>query len=587
MTGFLEKRCCSLALMALACFASAQTNTAPRIVTPPPPRINQSPPPKVSPAHASGSNSTYHPANQHPSSGVSRQHPTGGSSVPAGQGSIHHMPGQAAGGLSEGSSRTSSLYGTHPTTITPHPGYSSPSGHNASYPSALPGPESRATLEHLNQLRAHLSGRDNHPLPPGKVQAGPNGRSTLVTGDGRRFEIRTDGTVAAYHAQDRSATFFSNGRVRSLHTPAIDVRTGAHGERTVVWRRPDRSLLVRTGRHIGYLQRPVTLPGDRQIIQRTYVVNGVTFTRVYEPYNYHGVVLLNYVPDAYYPPGMYGWVYYPWRPVAITFIQPNAQWYAANRTYFAPAPVYNSGYSWLTDFDIAGVLEKCFDRPSSDEAGDPQTAAAPQMAATEPPATENRLAADADTPITPELKDAIADQIRDQLAKANAAASGSAPDPSQTQIAASLQLEHVFLVSSSIDVNAGEDQSCSLSGGDVLQLRALPEKDGTTAQAEVKSSHRQDCPAGQMVEVAVHDLQEMQNEMRAEMDAGLRKLRENQGRDGWPKAPASALAEQPRAALQGLPDPDPTASQLVEAEPREVAEAEASVTATAFGSRSN
>ena len=371
--------------------------------------------------------------------------PVAGSSGSAGTNALHHIPGQAAGG----GPGKSSLYGSHPNSNTPHAADSYPIGHNATYSSRLPGPQSGITLEHLNQLRAHLSGRENHPLPPGNVQTGSNGRTTLVTGDGRRFDIRTDGTVAAYRARDRSATFFSNGRVRSVHTPTIDVRTGAHGERTFAWRRPDQSLLVRTGRHIGYLQRPVILAGDRQFIQRTYFVNGIAFTRVYEPYNYHGVVLLNYVPNAYYPPGMYGWVYYPWKPVAITFVEPNARWYVANQSYFTPSPVYNSGYSWLADFDIAGVLEKCFDRPPGDDAGakqmaGPEPAPAPQMAQSEP-ATDNHLAARADTPITPELKDAIADQIRDQLAKANAAASGSAPDPNQTQIAASLQLEHVFL----------------------------------------------------------------------------------------------------------------------------------------------
>jgi hypothetical protein len=573
MREFLKKSCL-LALLALVGIVNAQTNTVPRVVTPPPPRSTPPPAPRV-PSHTSGSSSTTRPVNRTSNSGIPR------SNLPAGQGGDHRTQRQAGGGTAGASARTSTMYGIHHDTVDSHTTYPSSSGHNLPTPAALSEPESRSTLEHLNQLRAHLSGTGSRPLPPGRLSAGPTGRTRLTTDDGSQFEIRKDGTVASYLSKDRSATFFRNGRMRSLHTPTIDVRTGAHGERTVILRRSDQSIFVRTGRHDGYLERPIILSGGRQIIQRTYVVNGVVFTRVYEPYDYRGVLLLNYVPDAYYPPGMYGWVYYPWRPVAIAFVPPNAQWSVANRNYFAPSPVYNSGYSWLADFDISDVLQKCFDRQSND---DP---ALPQEASTERQESENRVAALADTPVSPELKDAIAGEIRDQLANANATASGAAPSPSHTQVTASLQLDHVFVVSTSLEVNAGQDESCSLSGGDVLQLAAPPESDGTTAQARVASSHRADCPTGEIVEVSVSDLQEMQNDLRAEMDAGLRTLRENQGRDGWPKAPASALAAQPRPSLNEMPAADPTASQLVEGEQRELAEAEASISANAFTSSSN
>jgi len=368
-------------------------------------------------------------------------------------------------------------------------------------------------------------------------------------------------------------SYFASGQVASLHTAAVDVHTGPHGERTVVWRRPDQSVLVRTGRHLGYLEKPVTLPDNRRVIQRTYVTNGVVFTRTFEPYSYHGAVLLNYVPEGYFAPGMYGWVYYPWKPVAIAFIPGNAPWYAANRDYFAPSPLYQSGYSWLADFDLSDVLSKCFDQQSAEDSSVEARSAQPLL--------ENHISAEVNTPITPTIKDAIAGEIRDQLARSNLAASGSA-NSIHTELAESLQLDHVFVVSSSLEVNARDDQTCSLSGGDVLQLASTPEGDGTIAQARVASSHRADCPAGEIVAVSLQDLQEMQNDLRAEMDAGLRKLRDNQGRDGWPTAPPSAVSPQPRPAMDGLPPADPQAGELIEAQQHEVAEAEASVVANAF-----
>jgi hypothetical protein len=60
----------------------------------------------------------------------------------------------------------------------------------------------------------------------------------------------------------------------------MDVSRGPHGQRVVVSRVPDHPVVVSTGRHAGYVERPVTLRG-RAMMQRTYVLNNRAFTRVY------------------------------------------------------------------------------------------------------------------------------------------------------------------------------------------------------------------------------------------------------------------------------------------------------------------
>lgn len=94
----------------------------------------------------------------------------------------------------------------------------------------------------------------------------------------------------------------------------------------------------------------------------------------------------------------------------------------------------------------------------------------------------------------------------------------------------------VFVVSASLDVNAGE-QACSLSAGDVI-MRVDDTPDAKqNVTVKVTSSKRSDCPTGQKVAISVQDLQEMHNQFRAKIDSGLKMLAENQGKNGLPNAP--------------------------------------------------
>jgi hypothetical protein len=489
---------------------------------------------------------------QPPSTGLSNMYKTGG-------GSVSNSPGSGGVSISLGSSTTET---------------------------ALPEPESKVLLLKINQTRVQFTGSNQRPLPDGNVVQHANGNATVITRDGRHIDFRSNATIAGVQSKNVSATFFANERMASLHSSLMDVQTGPRGERTIVVRRSDQSVLVRTGPHSGYLERPVTLPDKRQIVMRTYVRKGAVFTQTYTPYVFHGVTLLHYVPQQYFGPGMYGWAYYQWKPMPFRFNAGGIPAPAGGPAYFTPSGSYSSGYSWLSDYDLSDMMQKFSDMQAAEgsQANDPGQDQPSQDPATQDqpplPQLENHVYSNADVPINPTIKDAIADEIRQQLAVANIAASGK-DEAKNADLPEALQLDHVFVVSALLEVNARDDQTCSLSAGDVLQLAAPLGANDTEAQTRVASSHRSDCPAGEIVGVSLQELQQMQNDLRAEMEEGLRALRDNQGKDGWPQAPASALAA-PHPAFDGLPTADPQVSDLVEAQKDEVAKAEAAVKASAY-----
>jgi hypothetical protein len=71
---------------------------------------------------------------------------------------------------------------------------------------------------------------------------------------------------------------------------------------------------------------------------------------------------------------------------------------------------------------------------------------------------------------------------------------------------------HVFIVSSDLDVTTTDQQLCALQAGDTLQLMSpVAAADSGLVELRVASSKRRDCPAGVRVNVSLTDLQEMQN----------------------------------------------------------------------------
>ena len=224
-------------------------------------------------------------------------------------------------------------------------------------------------------------------------------------------------------------------------------------------------------------------------------------------------------------------------------------WYRYYGGRFRPFPVYSSPALWLTDYLLAQTLEAAY------ESRIDAAAAKPDAQAT------------GSTPMTPEVKQAIAEEVRRQLALENAEAATSKqnlPNPGSSGVARMLSdhTAHVFVASDSLAVPSTDGQ-CEISEGDVLQLNGPVASHAVTANLIVLASKGSDCRKGSTVTVGLEDLQEMQNHMRATIDHGIDELQSKQGKGGMPAAPPDA-AKPPVptdfAAIVPPPDPNPVAT---------------------------
>jgi len=147
--------------------------------------------------------------------------------------------------------------------------------------------------------------------------------------------------------------------------------------------------------------------------------------------------------------------------------------------------------------------------------------------------------------LTPEVKQAIVDEVKAQLAaqQAQAGQSGGSAAPAPAPANASGEVppaldpaRRTFVVDSDLTVVAN-GQECGLTAGDVItRLTDTPDADNMV-NASVSASKKSDCAAGQTVAVKVDDLQEMQNHFAEQLNSGLGELAKKQGTGGIPKAP--------------------------------------------------
>ena len=301
--------------------------------------------------------------------------------------------------------------------------------------------------------------------------------------------------------------------------------------------------------HRGFEERNVSFHGH-DFAHRTYYVHGVAYSHFYQHYYYRGIAFEVYAPHYYYTPAFYGWAYAPWRaPVAWAWEWGGDPWYRYYGAWFRPYPVYASPALWLTDYLMAQTLEAAYE--------------ARMEAATARPNSQ----AVGSTPMTPEVKQAIAEEVRRQLALENsegAISHQSLPDPGSSGVARMLSdhTAHVFVTAESLQVPS-TDGRCEISEGDVIQLRGPVASDAIAANLVVLASKGSDCHMGTTVTVGLADLQEMQNHMRATIDHGLGELQSKQGKGGMPAVPPDA-AKPPVptdfAAIAPPPDPNSVAT---------------------------
>lgn len=449
------------------------------------------------------------------------------------------------------------------------------SGHSTGRHSAPHGKAPLAVKTTHADSTVHPAAGNRQSTPIAARKAG--GTAVAVHGTAPSHSIHTVAPLKTVALQNGGkATVRSNGSVRTIQVHEMKIDHGLHGDRHIVTEREGQRL-VSTGPHEGYSQRTYLRRGGTTYVQRTYVVNHVVYTHVYRSCYYGGVAYYHYVPAYWYRPTFYGWAYNPWAaPVYYRWGWWEAPWYAPYGYYFAPYRVYPAASLWLTDYLLAETLKAAHQAEAN------ASVAAQASARTSTPAPQ--AARSDNVVLTPEVKQAIADQVKAQIAAEQAsAASGAQTTASQDQRPAALDpAQRVFVVATGIDVDAGGGKECTLTGGDVItRVTDTPDKNGN-ATVLVTASKNRDCAAGLLLPVAVQDLQEMHNRFREHLDTGLKELASNQGKGGIPAAPDTNTVngEVPPAA------PDIDAEHKLQAQQAEADQAEAGLRQHAIAAQS-
>lgn len=428
--------------------------------------------------------------------------------------------------------RQPNVYQNRQPSVSPNTTRPSPINPNLSRPSTIP-PNSRYANSPYRTGAG--SGGPNSPrgpvgsqgLPPGTVNRNPNGTSTLRANDGRQYTLNPQGRVTTFHgANNTEAHFRPDGHIQTVRTPNMTIVHGPGPGGRIAIERADHTRIVTNSAGHGYVQKPFVYR-NATFAHRTYYVHGVTYTRVYRTYAYRGVILNSYVPVRYYSPAFYGYAYAPWRaPVYYRWGWAANPWYGYYGPYFAPSPVYASPSLWLTDYVVGASLAEAYQQRA--DTGAPM----------------NNMDANAATQMTPQVKQAIADEVQREIAtersEVQMASSNDAPDPQSDGLPKALAdgNAHAFVVAADLDVTTIAGNACTVTEGDVLQLNGSPVSDAPAANVQVLASKGQDCQEGSVLVVALADLQEMQNHMRAMIDKGLEDL-QNHG-NGLPAPPAGA-----------------------------------------------
>ncbi|MGA3213158.1 MAG: hypothetical protein ABSD20_17790 [Terriglobales bacterium] len=440
---------------------------------------------------------------------------------------------------------------------------------------------SRAVLRQINTTRTNLKGLNSRPLPPGQITTHAYGSLTISASGSREFDVRPDGTVAAYRCKETSATFHSNGSLSSLHTAKLDIRTGVNGRRTVIVHGPGNSVTVSHGHRKGYVQRDVTI-GDKKFIQRTYGSHGPKTARLYRNYTYRGATLPLYMPSVNFSPAFYGWAYYPWKtPVTYSWppakTPPHGSQSGGHTIYFTPWPVYSGAATWLTDYYLNQVTQDPSGQSSAVD--DSQATGESYVPVNDAPADD--AVAAATSAISPDMKQMIADEVQQQLSQENAAAQNPAQVEDMNGLQREMQPGHVFIADEQLNLVTADLHFCQLSPGAVLTFIGPHDDGGGSAELTVNSSRAGECSAGTKVVVALEDLQEMQNSFRAALDSGLQMLHDEQGKNGLPEAPKSAILPPPLPA-EDEPPAQSDVDEVLAAAEQDANKAAAGLTAAAF-----
>jgi hypothetical protein len=457
----------------------------------------------------------------------------------------NQVPNQPNGNTNPGASEPGQQYRGN------RPGFNGQNG--APGASGARSPNSAFGGQHPNSGQDHAQPQQNHSQNFRNAQ--PRGSSQRVARDGSAVQFR------------------SNGRVRDVHDVhrGMDIHQGLNGSRQISVMHSDHGMTYYQRGRAGFVQRPYRFR-DSDFARRTYVFHGRSYDRFYRGFGFRGLSLNMYAPSFYFGHAYYGWAYNPWgRSVRYNWGWASYPWYNYYGYYFQPDPVYSSAADWLTDYMISTDLQAAYaaQQDGGEMNGDPSGGDV--------------------APLTPNVKQMIADEIRNQLAletqEAQMNAQGQDIDPDFSGIGRVLNdvangRQHVFVAGSALDVVDGSGIECSLSDGDALAMRTAPPPDATSAELIVLSSKGgQECPNSDTVFISLNDLQEMQNHMRELIDQGLQTLQNNQGQGGLPAAPYSPPVT-PAIYAGSAPPADPNAASQIQQTAQQADQAQNEVTSS-------
>jgi len=396
-------------------------------------------------------------------------------------------------------------------------------------------PDDASAWRVLAQIEAHDNGRVfAQSQRPGSL-AGAAGTRPSGSSAGVTHRNRSEGTALA---------FSKDGRLSDIQANGLWIHYGAGGTRRVDAARPDGSRIVAESGGRGYVEHPYS----KGYVARTYYGGGKAYSQLYRSYAYRGTQLDQYVPSVYYNPGYYGWVEHPWSsPVVYEWRASGLPWLNLFGPYAYADPVYPSGSSWVTDFVLAKTLTNS---PGSGEAAQAQE----------------------DKPsswLNGELKAQISQEVRNQIAsegvQSESPGHAQEADPSANGISGILSdgRKHVLVAGGTLSavVHGGE---CDITAGDVLELDGKPPQDPMSVPLRVLASKGKDCPVGNVVQLSLRDVQEMENHLRSAIDEGLAELQKQSGQNGLPAVPpGSDTAIKPTYSAIA-PPPDPAGAKEIE-----------------------
>jgi hypothetical protein len=226
---------------------------------------------------------------------------------------------------------------------------------------------------------------------------------------------------------------------------------------------------------------------------------------------------------------------------------------------FRALPYYLDASMWLTDYVISQQLQEAYN------AGYYASLQAQSYTPPWSPAPSSYA------PLTPELKQAIADEVRAQLAAESSSAANPEAILSGEEMPDALNPKiRTFIVSTGLTEQLPNGAECPLAPGDVLtRIDDTPDAN-QDVRVLVSSSQANDCPAGSQLMVGVRDLQDMHNSFREHVDAGLNQLAQTEGKNGIPSGPAA----NPTPVAEGSAQPDGSAQVQLQQQQQAAQQAE-------------